>query len=160
MKQKVCVYKGCGLPKWCSTKEFACQFRRCRRRGFSPWVRKIPWRRKWQPTPVFLPGESHEQRSLAGYSPWGGTESDTTESVHTQGMWSNGISQARTLEWIATSSSRGSSQPRDRTPFPVSLALQADSFTAESPGGPFETLEQHISKSQCGKKFNNFREVK
>ena len=42
-----------------------------KRHGFDPWVRKIPWRRKWQPTPVFLPGESHEQRSLAGYSPWG-----------------------------------------------------------------------------------------
>ena len=42
-----------------------------RRHGFSPWVRKIPWRRAWQPTPVFLPGESHEQRSLAGYSPCG-----------------------------------------------------------------------------------------
>ena len=42
----------------------------CRRCGFDPWVGKIPWRRKWQPTPVFLPGKSHEQRSLAGYSPW------------------------------------------------------------------------------------------
>ena len=43
----------------------------CRRPGLDPWVGKIPWRRKWQPTPVFLPGESHGQRSLAGYSPWG-----------------------------------------------------------------------------------------
>ena len=41
------------------------------RPGFSPWIGKIPWRRKWLPTPVFLPGESHGQRSLAGYSPWG-----------------------------------------------------------------------------------------
>ena len=41
------------------------------RQGFDPWVGKIPWRRKWQPTPVFLPGESHGHRSLAGYSPWG-----------------------------------------------------------------------------------------
>ena len=39
--------------------------------GFDPWVGKIPWRRAWQPTPVFLPGESHGQRSLVGYSPWG-----------------------------------------------------------------------------------------
>ena len=38
---------------------------------FNPWVRKIPWRGKWQPTPVSLPGESHGQRRLAGYSPWG-----------------------------------------------------------------------------------------
>ena len=46
---------------------------------FDPWVGKIPWRRKRQPTPVFLPGESHGQRSLAGYSPWGRRELDTTE---------------------------------------------------------------------------------
>ena len=43
----------------------------CRRCGFNPWVGKIPWRRKWQPTPVFSPGESHGQKSLGGYSPWG-----------------------------------------------------------------------------------------
>ena len=43
---------------------------RCRRPGLHPWVRKIPWRRKWQPTPVFLPGEAH-RKSLAGYSLWG-----------------------------------------------------------------------------------------
>ena len=42
-----------------------------KRPGFNPWVRNIPWRRKWQPTPVFLPGRFHGQRSLAGYSPWG-----------------------------------------------------------------------------------------
>ena len=60
-------------------KESTCQCRRCKRRGFSPWVEKIPWRRTWQPTPVFLPGEFHGQRSLTGYSPWGRKESDTTE---------------------------------------------------------------------------------
>ena len=43
----------------------------CMRRGFDSWVKKIPWRRKWLPTPVFLPGEFHGQRSLVGYSPWG-----------------------------------------------------------------------------------------
>ena len=47
--------------------------------GFDPWVRKILWRRKWQPTPVFLPGKSHGQRSLTGYNPLGHKESDTTE---------------------------------------------------------------------------------
>ena len=45
--------------------------RRHKRHWFDPWVRKIPWRRKWQPTPLFLPGEFHGQRSLVGYSPWG-----------------------------------------------------------------------------------------
>ena len=47
-----------------------------------PWVGKLPWRRKWQPTPVFLPAESHGQRSLAGYSPRGRREWDTTEQLH------------------------------------------------------------------------------
>ena len=49
--------------------------------SYFPWVGKIPWRRKWQPTAVFLPGKSHGQRSLAGYSPWGSKESDTTEAT-------------------------------------------------------------------------------
>ena len=51
----------------------------CRKPGLDPWVRKIPWRREWLPTPMFLPGEFHGQRSLAGYRPWGRKELDTTE---------------------------------------------------------------------------------
>ena len=51
----------------------------CRRHGFNPWVGKIHWRRKWQPTPVCLPGKFHGQRSLVGYSPWDCKESDMTE---------------------------------------------------------------------------------
>ena len=51
----------------------------CRILGFDLWVRKISWRREWLPTPVFLPGESHKQKSLEGYSPWGHKESDTSE---------------------------------------------------------------------------------
>ena len=58
-----------GFPGGASGKEPACQCRRRKRRGFNPWVGKMPWRRKWQPTPGFLPGESPAQRSLAGYSP-------------------------------------------------------------------------------------------
>ena len=50
--------------------------KRCR---FDPWVDKISWRRKWHPTPVFLFGKSHGQRSLVGYSPWGHKESEMTE---------------------------------------------------------------------------------
>ena len=72
--------RGQGLPRWCRGKESACQ---CRRRGFDPWLRKIPWRRKWQPTPVFLPGKSRGQRSLAGDSPWGCKEQEMTESLST-----------------------------------------------------------------------------
>ena len=66
-----------------SGKETACQ---CRRPGFCPWVGKIPWRREWRPTPVFLPGKSHGQRSLVGYSPWGHKESDMTEWLSTHGI--------------------------------------------------------------------------
>ena len=57
-----------GLPSDSQTVESACQ---CRRHGFDPWVGKTPWRRKWQPTPVFLSGRSHGQRSLLSCSPWG-----------------------------------------------------------------------------------------
>ena len=64
-----------GLP-WLSDKE-------CKIWGFYPWVGKIPWRRKWQPTSVFLPGKSHGQRSLAGYSPWGPKKSWTWFSNQT-----------------------------------------------------------------------------
>ena len=66
-------------PGGTSGKEPTCQCRRHKRHRFHPWVRKSPWRRWWQPTPVSLPGESHGQRSLVGYSPWGRKESDTTE---------------------------------------------------------------------------------
>ena len=55
--------------------------------GFNPWVRKMPWRRKWQPTPVFLPGKSQGERSLMGYSPWGRKESDKTEHRYTIITW-------------------------------------------------------------------------
>ena len=69
------------LPRWLSGKESACQ---CWRRGFHPRVGKVPWRRKWQPTPVFLPGKSHGEGSLEGHSPWGHEELDMTEQLNTQ----------------------------------------------------------------------------
>ena len=53
----------------------------CGKPGFNPWVGKISWRRKWQPTPVFFPGKSHERKSLVGYSPWGHKKSDMTEQL-------------------------------------------------------------------------------
>ena len=67
------------LPWWFSGKESACQ---CRRLRFNPWLGKIPWRRKWQLTPVFLPGESHRQKSLMGYNSCGSKELDTTHQVN------------------------------------------------------------------------------
>ena len=69
------------FPGGASDKEPACQCIRCKRYGFNPWVGKIPWIRKWQPTPVFFPGEFHGQRSPVGCSPVGHTESDTAEVI-------------------------------------------------------------------------------
>ena len=69
-----------GIPREHSGKESAGQ---CTGLKFGPWVREVPWRREWLPTPVFLPGKSHGQRSLASYGPWGRKESDTTEHSHT-----------------------------------------------------------------------------
>ena len=66
--QKVLFNNKMELPWWLSCKELACHCRNC---TFDPWIGEIPWRGKWQPTPVFLPGTSQGQRSLVGYSPWG-----------------------------------------------------------------------------------------
>ena len=63
-----------GLSRRLGGKESTCQCSRHKRCRFNPWVGKIPWRRKWQPTPVFLPGEFHGQRNLVGYSAWGRQE--------------------------------------------------------------------------------------
>ena len=78
------------LPRWCRGKESAYLCRRLKRHGFDPWFRKIPWRKKWKPTPVFWPEKFHGQRShtLMGHSPWGCKESGRTEHtqahIHTQ----------------------------------------------------------------------------
>ena len=66
------------FPGGSDVKESTCN---ADRPEFNPWVRTIPWQRKWQPTPVFWPGESYGQRSLAGYSPWGCKESDMTQQL-------------------------------------------------------------------------------
>ena len=68
-----------GFPGGTTGKKPIFQRRRHKGYRFDPWIGKISWRRAWQPTPVFLPGKSHGQRSLAGYSPWGRQELDTTE---------------------------------------------------------------------------------
>ena len=71
-----------GFPGGMSGKEPTSQCRKLHETQIRPWVRKIPYRRKWSPTPVFLPGKSHGQRTLAGYmglQPWGCKELNTTE---------------------------------------------------------------------------------
>ena len=97
-----------GLPWWLSGKESACNVGDLGWiPGSDPWVWKIPWRRAWQPTPVFLSGESHGQRSLVGCSPWGHKESDTTERlsarIHTH-THTHTRSHFRTPMWDTVSS--------------------------------------------------------
>ena len=113
------------LPKWHSGKESACQCRRC---GFSPWVRKMPWRRKWQPTPVFLPGNFHGQRSPVGLKSMGIAKSQTQlrnralETLVWEGGWASRIlrkllrkqwwSWGDTRRWGSHLLGRGKEQPR------------------------------------------------
>ena len=73
----------CSDFSWLNGKESACQHRRFKKMRVGSLGLEIPWRRKWKPTPALLPGKSHGQRSLEGYSPWGRKESDTTEHAHT-----------------------------------------------------------------------------
>ena len=82
-KSQNCVYKRGSIwhPWWLRQLRICLQ---SRRPGFDPWVRKTPWRRDWQPTLVLLPGESHGQRSLVCYSPWGHKKLDTFERQHNQ----------------------------------------------------------------------------
>ena len=75
------------FPGGTSGKEPICQCSRLKRHRFDPWVGKIPWRRGRQLMPVFLPGESHGQKSLAGYSPWGREELDMTEQLSMHVGW-------------------------------------------------------------------------
>ena len=82
------------LPWWLRQWRICLQ---CRRPGFDPWVRKIPWRREWQPTPGFSPGESHGQRSLVGYSPRGHKELGTTEPLT---PWIRGPTKPQSLSWL------------------------------------------------------------
>ena len=120
-----------GLPRWSSGTESACQ---CGRRGrlrFDPWVRKIPWRRKWQPTPVFLPAKFHRWKSLAGYSPWSCNESDMTEHTHTQATYvSESAREAPMPPGVLPASQRTSVlMPRERGSLyvPELLWLRSDS---------------------------------
>ena len=88
-----------GLPRWCSGKEYACQWRRF---GFDPWAGKIPWSRKWQPTPVLLPGKSHGQKSTVGYSPWDHKHWDTSEWLSAQWVEARGAAEYGTEHRTAT----------------------------------------------------------
>ena len=125
------------FPGGASGKEPACQSGRPKRRGFDPWVWEIPWRRAWQLTPVFLPGESHGQRSLVGYSPWGCTESDMAEVT-----WHACTSPMNSLE-IFFSSGEGNGTP-----------LQCSCLENPMDGGAWWAAVYGVAKSQT--QLSNF----
>ena len=117
------------LSSWCSDKESACKCRRYRRLRFDPWVGTTSWSRKWQPTPGFLPGKFHRQRSLVGYSPWGRKESDVTE-------WLN-----NTQTYDRRSSGQAES-PATRGPVPPASRI---SFQVK----PISEISKQVSRMQC-----------
>ena len=108
-------------------------------------VQKILWRRKWPPTPVFFPGEFHEQRNLAGCSPWGCKESGTTERLHFtiahQAPLSMEISKQE--YWSGLPFPAPGDPPRPETE-PTSPALPGRFFTAEAPGKPLKKKKKIV----------------
>ena len=98
IKESVSWISWKGFPGGVHGKKSACQRRWCRRDGFDLWVRKIPYSRKWQPAPVFLPGKFHGQRSLESYNPWGCKELDVTE--HPEKVMAGWGSQLELGWWI------------------------------------------------------------
>ena len=102
------------LPWWLSSKKSACQRRSHRGHEFNPWVRKIPWKRKWQPYPVFLPEKSHGQRSLADYSPGVHKESDITEHECCRVEW--GLAGLGSRLWVGLRSVSCTSSVWRRSP--------------------------------------------
>ena len=119
-----------------------------KRHRFHPWVGKIPWRREWLPTPVFLPGESHGQRSLAGYSPWGRRELDTTERLSTDsGDQRQAAGQAMPLCEVQP--------PLSSTWAPTALPssdLDPDCSTRDVPPGPHQTVTPAAGGVPLGRK--------
>ena len=107
-----------------------------KRHSFDPWVKNIPWKRKWQPTPVFLPGESHGQRSLAGYGPYGHKESDTTAGFHAHAHGRQSSIGTRTKSWI-----QRTSLTAERMTNKGVIATEFGSRQAVIPGKIFEQVE-------------------
>ena len=136
----------CFLKGWLlSGKEFTFQYRR----AFDPWVGKIPWRRKWQPTPVFLPGKFQGHRSLAHYSPWGHKELDMTEWLNNNNTLIHLVVQENRHKDPTQSSIRGTSLvvPWLRLHLPMKR-LQVWSLVRE--------LRFHLP---CGQKQENKAEI-
>ena len=128
-------------------KKSARQCRKHKRHRFDPWVRKIPWKRAWQSTPVFLPGEFHEQRNLVGYGPWDRREWGATGPSAAQGPGRGGLLCPSSSELPDTCSVCGPSPgaqvhcpkvntPRTDDPIPASHARRLP----KAPNIPVQTL--------------------
>ena len=121
-----------GFPGGARGKEPTCQCRRLKRPQYEPWIGKIPWRKAQKLNPVFLPGESHGQRSLAGYSPWGCRESNMTEATQHAHMHAN-------------SSLKGNIE------IPVLCAFNVSYDSVKSPKARNRTSEQRPQKNLVSK---------
>ena len=110
------------------------------RPGFNPWVRKIAWRREWQPTPVFLPGKSHEERSLVGYSPQGRKELDTTQWLSLSLFFNEfPLALATQRFWNLSLSIPGPNPSLDLYSNQRQWELRTNVFVTSSWGGKFRT---------------------
>ena len=119
-KFKICIIYTPGLSSWHGSKEkeSACQCRRPKRYRLDPWVGKIPWKRKWQPTAVFLSGKPYGGRSLAGYTPWGHRVRHDWAHMHTHPT----LNWFRILDlWVIAENQKMSGSGSDMRP--VSLLL-------------------------------------
>ena len=119
---------------WCSKESDTTEWLNwieCSRRGFDAWVRKPPWKRKWKPTPVFLPGKSHEQRSLEGYSPWG--HKTVRHDLATKQQQQSFKIILIYFTWVSMSSKHGNQKSPD-TSRPM---------TPETPSGTVSLLSRH-----------------
>ena len=134
-----------GIPRWCSGKVSTCQCRRHRRCGFDPWVRKVLWRRKWQPTPVFLPGKFHGQKNLVVYSPRGHKESDTTGQLSTHPLGTN-----KTI-FLSGKNNRSSVISRKKTQLKLIQALKKKLLQ----GDHFELMTRKAPRFSQGREWTS-----
>ena len=127
-----------GFTGGASGKNLTCQFRRHKRHGFYPWVGKSPWRRKWQPTLVFLPGEFQEQKSLVGYSPGvakspTGLSDRTKQHIKGAGSWNyrdwevprSSKLEPKESQWYSFSVWRPKTRPADDKRSSLNMNLKA-----------------------------------
>ena len=121
------------LPTWLSGEESTCQRRRCRRCRFSPWVGTTPWRRKWQPAPVFLPGKSRGQKEPVGHGPCSHRQLGPTEDTYTcsNRIWQKG--QLNCTSFASEASANATESSKARMEFQRRPKLEPGDWTSVYP---------------------------